>query len=740
MDHLLRFNSHRLRVRKRNPIKGILLIASIVILLLLIWQVFSAYRLHQRYQVELMDTVSEQVLRDYEAYFSRLRLQIDLFQKRHEQALAALYSAGNEAETSAYMALHSELKEALPHSRLFAFVDNLGKGSLAHITGEFLPSCKLEIASTLASKNQEQLFLHRKDNSIHFDLLQPLQAATNANELFFVSFSTDMLLETLNRFQLPYQELFLLRSDSQGKIELSGVGEEGANQLVMSEDELERFSFVKPIPRTRWQVAIRLDEGYNHRLLRDTIVMAVVAWLILSALMLGFYHLLRIGSERYHRIAELFEFTTQRDALTELVNRAHFEQELEDFIHSKRDKDVGVVLQIDVDHFQLINSSYGYTYGDMLLASFAESLTELLPEGAIVSRLGNDEFAVLLRELRHEESEDFARQLKKSIEELEFKHKEQVIHVTVCIGVVNLIAHQNSSGRSLLSLGQAVNTAKGKGRNRVQMYQSDDSQLVRHAEQMDMIQTVEKALRQHRLVLFRQRIAPLQHENDDDTACYEVLVRMFDPQGNLIPPGRFISVAEQYGMISSIDRWVLEATCQAMSLAPDESARYSVNLSGKTLAMTDLAERARKIFRQYNISPKLISFEITETAAIENFALALDFISEMKAEGCKFYLDDFGSGLSSFAYLQKLPVDVIKIDGSFVREIEQNQVSAALVENIQRMARVTGKRTVAEWVENEGIAEKLRDIGIDYGQGYHIHKPEHWYVVNKSSSDKDGSA
>ena len=545
MVHLLRFNSHRLRVRKRNPIKGILFIASIVILLLLIWQVFSAYRLHQRYQLELMDSVSEQVLRDYEAYFSRLRLQIDLFQRRHETEISALYEQGSEAQTASYMALHSKLKETLPQSRLFAFVDGDGKGSLAHITGDFLPACKLEIASTLATKNQEQLFLHRKDNSVHFDLLQPLQAATNANEFFFVSFSTVTLLETLNRFQLPYQELFLLRSDSLGKIELSGIGEQGTNQLVISEDELERFSFVKPIPRTRWQVAIRLDETYNQRLLHDTIIMAVVTWLILSALMLGFYHILRIGSERYHRIAELFEFTTQRDALTELVNRAHFEQELEDFIHSKRGKDIGVVMQIDVDHFQLINSSYGYTYGDMLLASFAESLTELLPEGAVVSRLGNDEFAVLLRELRHEEAEDFARKLKKRVEELEFKHKEQVIHVTVCIGVVNLIEHQNSSGRALLSLGQAVSTAKDKGRNRVQMYQSDDSQLVRHAEQMDMIQTVEKALRQHRLVLFRQKIAPLQHEGDSETACYEVLVRMFDHEGNLIPPGRFISVAEQ---------------------------------------------------------------------------------------------------------------------------------------------------------------------------------------------------
>ncbi|MCV2886228.1 bifunctional diguanylate cyclase/phosphodiesterase [Aestuariibacter sp. AA17] len=719
---------------KHDPLKRIIFVASSAILLLLLWQVFTSYTLHKRYQETLTEAVADKVITEYQGYIHQLRLEMDLFQNRESEALFTLYSQGKESQKEAYLSVLEKLRAEMKHVRLFSVVNEKGDAYFSHITGDFMPSCKEEVADTLRNGKQERLFLHQGKNSSHFDLLQPVRFATTESEFFFVAFDVDVLKRSLERAQLPHQELFLLRQDKQGHVELTSVSDIDTSR-ELSQSEIDQFETVKPIPMTRWQIAVRLDAAYNERLWRDNLTSAVITWLLLTLLMAGFYLLQRSRTERFSQIAEMYEQNAKHDALTALVNRAYFEKALEMFLANRKDFSTGVVLQIDIDQFQLINNSYGYTFGDMLLAQFAESLTNALPAEVIVSRLGNDEFAVILPELHHADASGFIEELRRYIEDLELEQNEELITVTACIGAVNLTKQHTNCERVLLSLGQAVSTAKSKGRNRAQLYQSNDSQLQVHAQQMDVINKVEMALRQHRFVLYRQRIAPLKKNQERAAECYEVLVRMFDENGILVPPNEFIPVAEQYGMISQIDLWVIETTCQAISLEGESaSTRYSINLSGKTLANPELARLIKRLFKQYEITPSRVCFEITETAAIGNFDVALAFITSMKAEGCRFYLDDFGSGMSTFAYLKKLPVDTIKIDGSLIVNLHQDEVSRALVESIQRMATVTGKTTVAEWVENAEAAELLREMGVAYAQGYYVHKPEHWYLIRAMES------
>ena len=726
MESRLSQEAHKLRATLRLT-KHLVYLTNVIVVLLLAWQVLSSYAIHQSYQNSLMDRITDRILDDYQQYFVELRLKLDLFQQQNSAELASLDRLGKDSDSEAYMALLAKLRKDVELSRLFAFVDESGRGSLSHITGDFLPHCKQEIESTIKAGGQEQLFLHHSSRGVHFDILQPLNVPDGQNLYLFASFNADVLQDILGRYQLPHQQLFLLRTDNVGKIELSSDDVEVDPEMVMSATQLETFNFLKPIPNTRWQLAIRLDENYNNNIIHQGIYKAFAVWLLLSVCMYAFYRLQKSRTQKYLSVAQQAIFTDEHDKLTALVNRTQFKKELSGFIENEqRDANLGVALQVDIDQFQLFNSSYGYTFGDALLASLSSRFTEFFPENAIVSRLGNDEFAVFTPDLDHQSARQYAEKLRGFIQDLTLHPGDKTIHVTACIGVVILDSEQVDSERVLLSLGQAVAIAKTKGRNRVQIYQSDEADLLQHAEEMRVIQSLELAVRNNTLALFKQKIAPLNAQNDE--GHYEVLVRMVSREGDYVPPLRFVPVAEKYGMVHLIDLWVIEKTCELIK--QDHTAGlFSINLSGKTLADKKYTDTITAIVERYGIEPKQLAFEITETAAIGDLPAALTFIQTMGDRGHKFYLDDFGSGLSSFSYLQKLPVDVIKIDGSFVMDLMNQPVNRVLVENIQRIAAAMGKETIAECVESDEIAAFLRDLGIDYAQGFHFHKPEIWYQV-----------
>ena len=711
--------------------KRVVLLTTTLIFFLLIWQTFSASRIHQQYQASLMDAVTDRILSDYQEYFTQLRLEIDLFQQKQLNAITALEKSGHQASSEQYMEVLNSLRSEISNTRLFAFIDEQGHGSLKHITGDFLPACEEEISSTVISGVQKSLFLHRNGESVHFDLLQPLSTSNGKGKYFFVAFNPDVLNNLLSKYQLPHQQLFLMRADNIGEIELTTESVDYTSMLIGSV-ELDEFSFVKAIPNTRWQLAIRLSPQYSSNLYQQGLLKALAIWFVLTLTIYVFYRLQKIRSQSHFKIKQELAFKDNHDPLTGLVNRVRFEKVLkEKIINHQQDTsiDCGVVFHIDIDKFQVINKSFGYAVGDNYLNKASVGLKEFLPTNAIVSRLGSDEFAILLPMLAFSKAKDYAHQIRLFFKNISISTLNEETSLTASIGVVVLDDSQLATEQVFSSLSQAVSLAKEKGRNRVQIYQSDDEQLIHHAKEMLAIHEVSNALQDSRLVLYRQKIKAL---SGPQTAHFEILVRMNSPEGVLIPPNDFIPAAEKYGLICQVDHWVIENTFKAMAQqVNDIDTCYSINLSGATLADRDIFDQVVVLFERYKIEPGRICFEITETSAITHLKSALHFMDNMIAFGCSFSLDDFGSGLSSFSYLQKLPVSIIKIDGAFVRDMDTNEVNRIFVENIKRSANAMNKKIVAEFVENAEIESMLTKIGIDYGQGYHIHKPEFWYTEAK---------
>jgi len=736
----LNFKYRLQEIKALTTSKRVVIFTSFLILILLVSQSFSASNIHQSYQESLMDSVTDRILSDYQEYFTQLRLEIDLFQQKQLNAIEQLQKQGEQASKQDYMQVLTTLRSDIDNTRLFALIDPSGKGSLRHITGDFLADCEEEIAATVHEGVQNKLFLHRSKMSMHFDLLQPLSTAESNNSFFFVAFNPDILTNLLKKYQLPHQQVFLMRADSLGEVELTTETSNSKYTEILTSSELKSFNFVKAIPNTRWQLAIRLSPEYSSNLFREGLIKAVLIWLLLSLFIYGFFRQQKNSLLKHSQVEQALAYVDNYDQLTGLANRVNFDRQLSEHIEANSllahdsinansidNKQTGVVMHIDLDKFQVINNSISYAMGDKFLHQISISLKEFLPDSAIISRLGNDEFAVLLPDMLFSEAKDFAHRVRLEIQTIRINELEQDTNITASIGVIILDNSIFDAQQVYSSLGQAVSLAKEKGRNRVQVYQSDDEQLVLHAKEMEAVHDVANALKENRLLLYRQEIKSL---SEQQSSHFEVLVRMRSEQGALVPPIHFIPAAEKYGLIRQIDHWVIENTFKKISMSPEDDSNYSINLSGVTLADRDTYEQVINLFELYQVPTERICFEVTETSAITHLESALYFINKMKSYGCSFSLDDFGSGLSSFSYLQKLPVDVIKIDGIFVKDMDSNDINRVFVENIKRTADAMNKKTVAEFVENAVIEKMLTEIGIDYGQGYHIHKPEPWYEAS----------
>jgi len=712
--------------------KRLVWFTSALLLFLLLWQTYSSSKEHYNYQLNLMDSVTENILSDYLDYLAQLRLEIDLFQQTNIILINQLQGAKEKADTETYMALLTILKKEISNTRLFAFIDDVGHGNLSHITGDFLPSCKEEIASTIENGEQDRLFLHYSKKSVHFDLLQPLLVEDDKNYIF-VAFNPDILQSLLNKYQLPHQQLFLMRTDKNRKIELSSKNVKNEYpKLIMTSEDYNNFSYIKKIPKTRWQLAIKLDESYNKNLIVKGLLKAMLIWVTLSLFIYFFYRVQKIRITKQLEMKTQINYNNNFDHLTGLNNRQYFIESLDNVIEKKHQAaicDIGVAFHIDLDQFQIINNNLGYAFGDEFLNYISYSLLDFLSEPIIISRLGNDEFALLHTQLAHEQAENFANEIKLFFSKLNFISFDKSATITASIGVVKLDCYQQDCEQVFSSLAQAVHLAKEKGRNRYQLYQSNDLQLIEHADAMNAVHDVAWALKKNSFVLYRQEIRSLY---DKPNKYYEVLLRLKCENGKLISPALFIPASEKYGLITQLDFWVIDRTFCAISelehqLPIDKQAQYSINLSGLTLTDPLLFDFINEKMKLYNIKANKIAFEITETSAISHINSALEFMHKINLLGCQFSLDDFGCGFSSFSYLQKLPITVIKIDGMFVRDINTNEINSVFVENIQRTAKIMGKKTVAEYVENEMILKKLNEIGVDYVQGYHIHKPEPWF-------------
>ncbi|WP_018951687.1 ammonium transporter [Thioalkalivibrio sp. AKL12] len=415
------------------------------------------------------------------------------------------------------------------------------------------------------------------------------------------------------------------------------------------------------------------------------------------------------------------------DALTGLFNRREFETRLAETLTGSRDQNRRHVLfYIDLDQFKVVNDTCGHLAGDELLRQISQVIGNCLRESDIFARLGGDEFGVILLDCPVSAGQDVAEKIREQVYRFRFPWKGRHFALGSSIGMVPLEAGCSDLAGVLGQADAACYVAKEHGRNRVHLFEPDDQELAERQGQMQWASRIRSALDRDRLRLYYQPIVPAT-QPDTPAGHHEILVRLLDDEDNLVPPSAFIPAAERYGLMLEVDRWVVRNTLAWMGdmerADPDHATVCAINLSGASLGDAALLAEIQALLDQHQVPGKSVCFEITETSAISNFDVALHFIETLSTTGCRFSLDDFGSGLSSFGYLRNLPVQFVKIDGAFIREIANNPTDEAMVRSIHSIAHTMGLQTIAEFVEDASSIERLAAIGIDFVQGYYIARP-----------------
>ncbi|MFN7942097.1 MAG: EAL domain-containing protein [Thermoanaerobaculia bacterium] len=421
-------------------------------------------------------------------------------------------------------------------------------------------------------------------------------------------------------------------------------------------------------------------------------------------------------------------FFSKHDPLTGLLNRQAFEDEVESAVASAKQSDlVHVVGYLDLDQFRLINDTCGHFVGDELLKQVVQRLAARLGEDDLLARLGGDEFGFLFRATSLPGALLKAQELRRALQESRFSWQDRVFEILASVGLVPVTEESRDGAAVLAAADAACAVAKERGGNRVHEYRPSDHAIAKRVGEMQWIQQIHQAFEAERFELHAQRIVPLSAEAQPEPLA-EIFIRMTTERGESVPTAAFIAAAERYHLISTMDRWVIRESFGLLGgrgpRRPLFDATYTLNLSGQSLGEEALLEHVLREIERSGVDPRRVCFEITETAAIANLTSALRFISALKSLGCRFVLDDFGSGFSSFAYLKNLPVDFLKIDASFTRQLPNDRIQRALVESMQQIGRVLGMKTIAEGVEDEATIGILRELGVDYAQGFALHRPE----------------
>jgi diguanylate cyclase (GGDEF)-like protein/PAS domain S-box-containing protein len=426
------------------------------------------------------------------------------------------------------------------------------------------------------------------------------------------------------------------------------------------------------------------------------------------------------------RLSREMTYAAAHDALTGLINRREFEHRMRRVLQTARsERTENALCYLDLDQFKLVNDTCGHVAGDELLRQISHLLEASVRQRDTLARLGGDEFGLLMEHCSLDEASRVAEGLIRSVADFRFVWEDKGFNIGVSIGLVPVNEASGRFGRLLSAADAACYMAKEQGRNRMHIYQEDDTELTRRHGEMQWAARLPRALEEDRFLLYIQPIVPVI-ANDAEVMCYEALLRMQNEKREIVSPGAFLPACERYNLAIKIDRWVIhtlfEWLAKHWSLWFDLPS-FSINLSGLSLGDEAFLCYVTEQFKEFDIPGDKICFEITETVAISNLVEARSFIKTLKRIGSRFALDDFGSGLSSFAYLKQLPVDLLKIDGLFVRDILSDSIDLALVKSIHDIGKIMGKQTIAEFVESPAILSKLRDIGVDYAQGYAIGRP-----------------
>ena len=421
-------------------------------------------------------------------------------------------------------------------------------------------------------------------------------------------------------------------------------------------------------------------------------------------------------------------YQAMHDALTKLVNRHEFELRLQQALsNAKTQGGQHALCYFDLDQFKIVNDSCGHMAGDELLRQLAVVLEASVRQTDTLARLGGDEFGLLLMNCTQDDAERITDTLMQSVRDFRFSWQDKIFNVGLSAGLVPVTAESENVAHILGIADAACYIAKESGRNRVHIYRDNDKDIAQRRGEMSWVARINEALDQSLFCLYHQTIVPL--DDSHPGAHFEILIRMKDKSGKLIAPAEFIPAAERYNLMPAIDRWVIRNTFALLNeLYGDNRQKKlsvcTINLSGLSLSDEAFLEFVRRQAELLQATPRAICFEITETAAIANINRAIVFMNRLKELGFSFSLDDFGNGLSSFSYLKSLPIDYLKIDGSFVKNMLNNALDFSIVRAVNQIGHTMGVRTVAEFVENTELLEALRAMGLDYAQGYGISRPQ----------------
>jgi len=421
-------------------------------------------------------------------------------------------------------------------------------------------------------------------------------------------------------------------------------------------------------------------------------------------------------------------YLASHDALTGLLNRREFEVRLRRALRTARaEQRLHVLLYLDLDEFKAINDTCGHLVGDEMLKQITALLRSRVRRSDTLARLGGDEFGVLLEDCPLDDAREIAEDVRRSVREFRFRWRDQMFSVGASIGFVAIDGDSGDLAQVVGAADAACYVAKEGGKNRVHEHELDDTTIAERYGEMQWIHRIHSAFEDRRFRLYYQLVQPLSGSAGRELLC-EVFLRMLDPDGKVVSPSAFIAAAERYKLIGSLDRWVTRTAFRALAeVQRREVSRpvlFAVNISAQALAEDGFLDHVGKELEQSGVDPRRVCFEITETAAISKLDSAMRFISGLKSRGCRFVLDDFGSGLSSFSYLRDLQVDYLKIDGEFVQNMLDDRVKRAMVESINQVGHALGIQTIAEWVENRPTLEVLKALGVDYAQGYWLCRPQ----------------
>ena len=427
----------------------------------------------------------------------------------------------------------------------------------------------------------------------------------------------------------------------------------------------------------------------------------------------------------YKIVKDRLSYQASHDNLTGLINRYEFETRVSCLLNDHHNnKSHHAMCFMDLDQFKVVNDTCGHVAGDEVLRQVGEVLRSIVRKSDTLARLGGDEFGLLMEHCTLEQAHRVADEILEAVIKYQFFWKGNIFRIGVSIGLIAVTGATGSFTELFRKADSACCVAKNLGRNRVHAIHSDDAEMAILHGEMQWVGRINQALAEDRFCLYAQPIVALDGGNSIN---YELLIRMLGEQGEIIPPGAFLPAAERYNLIEKVDAWVVSHICALLAEHPifcEKVNSISINLSGSSLTNQNFLESILSTFKDAGVSPSMVCFEVTETVAVSNLDSAIHFIQTLKESGFSFALDDFGSGISSFGYLKNLPLDYLKIDGMFIKNIIEDPIDYAMVKSINEIGHLMGIKTIAEYVENDEIKVMLTAIGVDYGQGYGLGKPK----------------